>query len=117
MSRVPFAVLAALTATALAVSFPVSAQNESPGMGKGNNMPSFADFDLDGDGKIVSDEFYKARAERIAKHAQEGRKMKGLENAPTFEDIDTNSDGSISAEEFAAHQAEHRQQGKHGQQG
>ena len=110
MSRVPFAVLAALTATALAVSFPVSAQNESPGMGKGNNMPSFADFDLDGDGKIVSDEFYKARAERIAKHVEEGRQMKGLENAPAFEDIDTNSDGSISAEEFAAHQAEHRQQ-------
>jgi len=110
MRRIPLPVLAALTATALAVSFPVSAQNESPGLGKGNNMPSFADFDLDGDGKIVSDELYKARADRIAKHAQEGRKMKGLENAPAFEDIDTNSDGSISAEEFAAHQAEHRQQ-------
>ena len=110
MRRIPFPVLAAMTATALAVSFPVSAQNESPGMGKGNNMPSFADFDLDGDGKIVSDEFHKARAERIAKHAQEGRKMKGLADAPAFEDIDTDGNGSISVEEFAAHQSEHRQQ-------
>jgi hypothetical protein len=112
MRKITFAVLAAVTAAAFVLSTPVSAQNEDPGMGKGKgmNMPSFTDFDLDGDGKIVSEEFYNARAERITKHAQEGRQMKGLANAPTFEDIDTDDDGSISAEEFAAHQAEHRQQ-------
>jgi hypothetical protein len=112
MRKTTFAVLAAVTAAAVVLSTPVSAQNEDPGMGKGKgmNMPSFTDFDLDGDGQIVSEEFYKARAERIAKHAQEGRKMKGLANAPTFEDIDTDDDGSISDEEFAAHQDEHRQQ-------
>jgi len=57
MSRVSFPVLAAMTAVALAVSFPVSAQNESPGMGNGKNMPSFADFDLDGDGSVSAEEF------------------------------------------------------------
>jgi len=103
-------VLAAIAAAML--SSPVSAQNEGPGMGKGKgmNMPSFSDFDLNGDGKIVSEEFYKARSERIAKRAEEGRQMKGLANAPAFEDIDANDDGGISAEEFAAHQAERRQQ-------
>ena len=109
MRKTGFPVFAALTAAALVMSFPASAQNEDPGMGKGKNMPSFADFDLDGDGKIVSEEFYEARAERVAKHAQEGRKMKGLANAPAFEDIDTDSNGSISPEEFAAHQTERRQ--------
>lgn len=110
MRRITFAVMAAIAAAMLCS--PVSAQNEGPGMGKGKgmNMPSFSDFDLDGDGEIVSEEFYKARSERIAKHAEEGRKMKGLANAPTFEDIDTDDDGGISAEEFAAHQAERRQQ-------
>ena len=109
MRKISFAVL---TAMAVMLSTPVLAQDEAPGMGKGKgmNMPSFTDFDLDGDGKIVSEEFYEARAERITKHAQEGRQMKGLANAPTFEDIDTDDDGGISAEEFAAHQAEHRQQ-------
>lgn len=74
------------------------------------NMPSFADFDLDGNGAISSDEFYQARAERIAERAKEGRKMKNLANAPSFEDIDTDGDGAIRPEEFAAHQAEHMQQ-------
>lgn len=112
MRRKTFPVLAAMTAVAVMVSFPVSAQSENPGRGKGNNMPAFTDFDLDGDGKIVSEEFYQARADRIAKHAQEGRKMKGLANAPAFEDIDTDDDGGISVEEFAAHQAEHKKQNK-----
>lgn len=111
MKRITLATLAVVTAAAFVLTSPVSAQDKGPGMGKGKgmNMPAFTDFDLDGDGKIVSEEFYKARAERVAKHAEEGRKMKGLANAPTFEDIDTDGDGGISAEEFAAHQAEHRQ--------
>lgn len=88
---------------------PVNAQ-DSKQMGRGQNMPAFADFDLNDDGSIASDEFYKARGERIAKRAKEGRQMKNLANAPSFEDIDTDKDGAISPEEFSAHQAEHMQQ-------
>jgi hypothetical protein len=77
------------------------------GKGKGMNMPSFADFDLDGDGAISNDEFNKAHAERIAQNAKEGRKMKGLATMPSFADIDTDGDGSLSPAEFAAHQAKH----------
>lgn len=110
-----------IAALALASVGPVPAQDDAadpekkqhPGrMGGPHNMPSFADFDLDGDGAISSDEFYKTRGERIAKHAEEGRKMKNLANAPSFEDIDTDGDEGISRDEFSAHQAEHMQQGK-----
>ncbi len=41
-------------------------------------MPAFADCDLNGDGTITEDEFTKARSERIAKRAQEGRQMKNV---------------------------------------
>ena len=77
------------------------------GKGMGHQMPSFAEFDLDGDGVIAEDEFYKARGERIAKRAQEGREMKHLQDAPSFDDIDTDDDGGVSPDEFSAHQAEH----------
>ena len=76
--------------------------------GRGINMPTFAGCDLDGDGSITEDEFNKARSERIAKRAKEGRQLKNLANASSFEDIDTNDDGGVSPEEFSAHQAEHR---------
>ena len=36
--------------------------------GKGMNMPTFGDLDLDGDGCINSDEFAKHQAERHGKH-------------------------------------------------
>ena len=71
-------------------------------------MPAFADCDLNGDGTITEDEFTKARSERIAKRAQEGRQMKNVHNAPSFDDIDVDDNGGIDADEFAAHQAEHR---------
>jgi len=71
------------------------------------NMPAFADFDLDGDGAITSEEFNQARAERIAKNAKEGRKMKGLATMPSFADIDTDGDGSLNPDEFSAHQMKH----------
>jgi hypothetical protein len=69
-------------------------------------MPSFADFDLDNDGLIVSAEFYAARAARMAERAKAGGKMKHAANAPSFEDLDSDADGGISPQEFAAHQAE-----------
>lgn len=75
---------------------------------KGMNMPTFADFDLNGDGTMTEEEFTKARSERIAKRAEEGRQMKNLSEAPSFDDIDTDDDGGISPAEFAAHQAAHR---------
>jgi Ca2+-binding EF-hand superfamily protein len=82
------------------------AQDAEKGMGM--NMPAFADCDLNGDGSITEDEFNKARSERIAKRAKEGRQLKNLANAPSFDDIDVDDNGGIDPDEFAAHQVEHR---------
>ena len=85
--------------------------NKGSGMGQkmGQNMPSFSDYDLDGDGKITEAEFNKARGQRIADRAEKGYPMKNIGNMPSFSDIDADSDGAVSTEEFAAHQASHRQ--------
>ena len=48
------------------------------------NMPVFADFDLNGDGKITEAEFTEARTARISQRAQEGRQMRGLTDALSF---------------------------------
>jgi Ca2+-binding EF-hand superfamily protein len=74
------------------------------------NMPAFADFDLNGDGKLSQEEFTEARNRRIGSRAQEGRPMRGLSQAEPFEAIDADGDGSISPEEFSRHQQSHRQQ-------
>jgi Ca2+-binding EF-hand superfamily protein len=110
MKKIIFPLLVAVMTAAVIVSAPSLAQGQQQGMGK--NMPAFSEFDLNGDEAISSDEFYKARADRITKHAQEGREMKNLANAPSFEDIDTDGDEAISSEEFAAHQAGHRMDGE-----
>ncbi len=73
-------------------------------------MPVFSDFDLNGDGNIVENEFYQARNQRIAERVKQGYQMINLGNAPSFADIDTNRNGKISAEEFTAHLIQHRQQ-------
>ncbi len=75
----------------------------------GMNMPTYSDFDLDGDGKILEVEFYEARNNRISERAKQGYQMKNIANAPSFSDIDTNGDGGISAEEFTAHQSLYQQ--------
>lgn len=106
MKKPNFPLMATVMAAAVVLSSPTLAQNTQKGMG--HNMPVFADFDLNGDGSITETEFLKARSERIAKRAQEGRQMKNLANAPSFQDIDTDDDGAVSNEEFAAHQAEHK---------
>lgn len=90
----------------LMMSSTLYAQDVQKGMGM--NMPTFAECDLNGDGTITEDEFNKARSERIAKRAKQGRQMKNLADAPSFHDIDTDDDGGVSPDEFAAHQAEHR---------
>ena len=106
MNKIILSILAAMTTIAVVWSSPALAQDARIGMGR--NMPAFADCDLNSDGTITEDEFNKARSERIAKRAQEGRKMKNLANAPSFDDIDKDDDGGISLEEFDTHQAEHR---------
>ena len=96
-----FAAVALMTASVQAQ------QGKGMGMGMGN-MPTYADFDLNGDGQVLEDEFNKVHAERMAKMAAEGRQMKHAGDFPGFAGIDTDSDGVISEEELATHQAEHR---------
>lgn len=84
-------------------------RGKGPGMGKNsNNMPSFSEFDLNGDGMIVEQELYKARAARVKVRAEQGYPMRNIANAPSFADIDTNSDAKVSSKEFAEHQVKHR---------
>ena len=71
-------------------------------------MPGYEDFDLDGDGRVLEEEFIEARGQRVAERAKEGRMMRGLANMPGFSDIDSDGNGEISREEFAAHQASHQ---------
>jgi len=79
-------------------------QNGMPGPGVRRNMPAFADFDLNGDGRIDPDEMQQARQARITERAEAGYPMRGLQNMPAFEEIDSNGDGSVSPDEFARHQ-------------
>ena len=81
----------------------------SKGMRMGRNMPVYSDYDLNGDGKIIEQEFNEARAKRITERVKQNYLMKNLKNAAPFSDIDTNGNGEVSAEEFAAHQLQHRQ--------
>ncbi|MCU7897032.1 MAG: hypothetical protein KZQ62_20755 [Candidatus Thiodiazotropha sp. (ex Lucinoma aequizonata)] len=78
----------------------------------GRNMPKFSDFDLNGDGKLLKDEFIEARGQRIADGAKQGSQMRNLGNMPAFADIDTNENGEVSPQEFAAHQSRCRDQMK-----
>lgn len=106
MQNIIVPLIATMMTAACLMSAPTSAQEAQKGMGQ--DMPTFADCDLNGDGTITEEEFIKARSVRIAKRAQEGRQMKNLANAPSFDDIDTNDDGGVSPDEFSAHQAEHK---------
>ena len=72
-------------------------------------MPTFADFDLNKDGKITEAEQLKAREARIEQRRAEGRQLRNQANAARFAAADTNRDGSVSPEEFAAHQATRQQ--------
>ena len=83
-------------------------QGQNRGMNQGQNvMPSFADFDLNNDGKISEAEFTEARTARISQRAMDGRQMRGLVDAASFADFDTNNDGSISPEEFSKFMSVH----------
>jgi Ca2+-binding EF-hand superfamily protein len=80
-----------------------------PGGGMGRHMPTFAEFDLNGDGVLTEQELAEARAKRIAERSQQGYAMRNLENAPSFGALDLNGDGQITPEEFAAGQAQRHQ--------
>ena len=74
-------------------------------VGQGNMMPSYSDFDTDGNGKVTQEEFQNTQQKRMTQRAQEGRMMRNAGNAPVFSDIDTNGDGNIDKNEFQTHQA------------
>ena len=80
------------------------------GMGMGGRMPTFADFDLNGDGTLTETEFTQARAKRMAERAAQGYPMRNAGKAPAFSSFDTDGNGQVTPEEFAAGQAAHRQQ-------
>lgn len=101
--------LATLAAVILMAGTASTIAQEGPN-GKDHKMPTFSEFDLNGDGVIVAKEFYQARSQRMAERAAAGGKMKHAADAPSFEDIDTNDDGDVSPEEFSAHQALHMKQ-------
>ena len=98
-----------LTALTLVLAtLPVAAQPPGP-MGRGMAMPTFADFDLNGDGVITEQEYVEARNQRVSERASEGRPMRGLSQARDFQDIDLDKDGRVTPDEFAAHQQQHWQ--------
>lgn len=76
------------------------------GMGMGRNRPAFSTYDLNGDGRIVEQEFNEARANRMSERAQQGYPMRNAGKAPAFQALDRNGDGIVNADEFAAHQAQ-----------
>ena len=71
-----------------------------------HQCPSYSDIDADGNDAVTAEEFYAFRAQRMAKRAEAGGKMKNAKNAPSFEDLDLDGDGNLSAEEFAEHHAQ-----------
>ena len=79
------------------------------GMGKGRNcmknLPTFAQYDLNNDGKITQNELEKAREKRMNQKTKEGKMLRNAGNAPAFTDMDKNKDGSLNQEEFRLHQA------------
>ncbi|MCI2285342.1 EF-hand domain-containing protein [Colwellia sp. MSW7] len=80
------------------------------GMGRKSNMPSFSEFDINGDGVILAEELYEARAERISERVKQGYPMRNIANSSSFEEIDANGDQKVTSEEFAKFQVKHRQQ-------
>ena len=77
-------------------------------LGKGNMMPSYSDFDSDGNGKITQKEFKYTQQKRMDAQAKTGKMMRNADNAPKFSDIDANRDGNIDKQEFQTHQANRR---------
>lgn len=93
----------------IAIASGAVAGNMNKGQGRNNEAmqpPAFAQFDLDGDGKVTEQEFNQARTERIAQRTEDGRRMKNINENTMFSSIDTNSDGVITNDEYTAHQSQ-----------
>ncbi|HEY9190292.1 MAG TPA: EF-hand domain-containing protein [Sulfurovum sp.] len=75
------------------------------------DKPTFSEFDLNKDGKIIKSELDEAREIRMKKRADEGRMLRNAGEAHSFNQIDVNKDGAISEEEFLLHQKMHHNQG------
>lgn len=90
------------------------AMNAAAGEGEKmkGHMPAFSDFDLNGDGAIIEQEFNEGHAKRMSERAAEGHELKNAGKC-TFAGIDADSDGAITPEEFKAHKAEHMGKGMH----
>jgi Ca2+-binding EF-hand superfamily protein len=92
---------------------PYGPRGRPPGMGRGMNQarqaPDFASFDLNSDGVLMEEEFYKARGQRMRERTEQGYPMRNAANAPAFGRIDTNRDGKVTQQEFADHQVMHQQ--------
>lgn len=71
-----------------------------------NSLPTFEQYDLNNDGKIIESELEEARAKRMSQKAEEGKMLRNAKNAPAFADMDKNKDKSLDKEEFTLHQAE-----------
>ncbi len=72
--------------------------------GMGRDMPTFTEYDTDGNGKITQTEFENSQQQRMQKKAEEGRMLRNAGNAPTFQDVDVDGNGYLDANEFKAHQ-------------
>jgi len=71
---------------------------------RGYDMPSFSEFDTNGDGVITEVEFDNSRQKRMQEKAEEGRLLRNAANAPTFQEIDLDGNGNIDPKEFKIHQ-------------
>jgi Ca2+-binding EF-hand superfamily protein len=94
----------------LGMKHPGLPSGEGRGLGRGRNMPSFSDFDLDQNGLLTEEEFIEGRGRRISERAKQGYMMRGLEHARPFAEIDADQDGLVSPEEFSQAQTLHRLQ-------
>lgn len=95
-----------------AAKAPLAAAPMQPGAGRGgrqDQMPTFQDFDLNGDAVLTEEEFIEARGQRVAQRAQEGRQMRGLSQMMQFSDLDQNRDGKVDEKEFQAGMLRHQQ--------
>jgi len=66
-------------------------------------MP-FGAMDLDADGYVSSQEFYRHREARMAARAAQGRLLRNAGQAPRFEDWDMDGDGLLSPAEVSSGQ-------------
>lgn len=83
-----------------------SAKNVQQGMGR--NMPTFENFDLNGDGHLTESEMKEAREKRIQEKKDDGRMLKNSKDYCEFSGIDSDGDGKVTKDEFKDYQMKRR---------